>query len=69
MSLITKRDHKYAYNGQEQIKELGINITEMTWRQYDNALGRFHGVDALAAATPNMTPYQNTIEICPNLCF
>ena len=29
----------------------------MTWRQYDNALGRFHGVDAMAAMTPNMTPY------------
>jgi len=57
MSLITQRDHKYAYNGQEQIKELGINITEMTWRQYDNALGRFHGIDKLAAMTPNMTPY------------
>jgi len=21
----------------------------MTWRQYDNALGRFHGVDAMAS--------------------
>jgi len=29
----------------------------MTWRQYDNALGRFHGVDAMAAMTPSQTPY------------
>jgi RHS repeat-associated protein len=57
MSLITQRDHKYAYNGQEQLKDLEVNVTEMTWRQYDNALGRFHGVDKLAATTANMTPY------------
>ena len=29
----------------------------MTWRQYDNALGRFHGIDALAATEPHRTPY------------
>ena len=57
MSLITQRNHKYAYNGQEQLEDLGVNVTEMTWRQYDNALGRFHGVDALAASTPHVSPY------------
>jgi len=49
--------HPYKYNGQEQLKDLGMNVTEMTWRQYDNALGRFHGIDALAAMSPGLTPY------------
>ncbi|NQY31281.1 MAG: hypothetical protein HRT69_17670, partial [Flavobacteriaceae bacterium] len=39
------------------LKDLGLNVTEMTWRQYDNALGRFHGIDALAATEPHRTPY------------
>jgi len=58
MAAITMTDHPYAYNGQEQLRDLGLkNITEMTWRKYDNALGRFHGIDALAASTPSLTPY------------
>ena len=39
------------------MKDLGVNVTEMDWRQYDNALGRFHGIDALAATEPHRTPY------------
>ena len=57
MSLVNGTIHKYAYNGQEQLKDLGLNVTEMTWRQYDNALGRFHGIDPLAATEPHRTPY------------
>jgi len=57
MSTVNGTVHKYKYNGQEQLKDLGMNVTEMTWRQYDNALGRFHGIDALAAMSPGLTPY------------
>ncbi|NQY31065.1 MAG: hypothetical protein HRT69_16560, partial [Flavobacteriaceae bacterium] len=34
MSLVNGTIHKYKYNGQEQLKDLGLNVTEMTWRQY-----------------------------------
>jgi RHS repeat-associated protein len=50
-------DYKYRYNGQEWQNELGLNMTAMDYRQYDNALGRFNGMDALAELMPSITPY------------
>lgn len=50
-------DYKYRYNGQEWQDELGLNMTAMDYRQYDNMLGRFNGIDALAELMPNLTPY------------
>mgnify|MGYP000689262523 CR=1 FL=1 len=44
------------YNGQSWETDLGINITAMDYRQYDNALGRFYGVDVLAELMPSITP-------------
>ena len=49
--------YKYKFNGQEYQDELGLNMTAMDFRQYDNALGRFHGMDALAELMPWITPY------------
>ena len=66
MATVNGTNHPYKYNGQEQLKSLGLNVTEMTWRQYDNALGRFHGIDALAASTHTLHPIilQTTTLLC-----
>ena len=50
--------YKYKYNGQEQQDELGLNITAMDYRHYDNALGRFNCIDVLAEASTGINPYQ-----------
>jgi hypothetical protein len=34
-----------------------LNMTAMDYRQYDNALGRFNSIDALAELMPSITPY------------
>lgn len=40
--------NKNQYNGKEYQDELGLNITAMDFRQYDNAIGRFNVIDPLA---------------------
>ncbi|MDG4945068.1 hypothetical protein NMK71_01455 [Weeksellaceae bacterium KMM 9713] len=37
---------------------LGLNVTAMDFRQYDNALGRFLNPDALSELAPMHTPYR-----------
>ncbi|AOW20774.1 hypothetical protein LPB138_08830 [Urechidicola croceus] len=51
-------EHKHKFNGQEYEKSLGLNVTEMTFRQYDNALGRFIVIDPAAEMARNWTPYR-----------
>ena len=41
-------DYKYKYNGKEIQDELGLNVTAMDYRQYDNAIGRFNVIDLLS---------------------
>jgi RHS repeat-associated protein len=48
--------YKYKYNGKELQDELNLNVTAMDFRMYDNALGRFYGIDVLAELTPSETP-------------
>jgi RHS repeat-associated protein len=50
--------NKFKYNGKEYEKSLGLNVTEMDFRQYDNALGRFYNPDRLAELAPSITPYR-----------
>jgi len=54
---VERSDYQYKFNGQEYQDELGLNMTAMDFRQYDNALGRFHSVDVLAELMPGVTPY------------
>ncbi|MEN8191892.1 MAG: DUF6443 domain-containing protein [Bacteroidota bacterium] len=49
---------KFQYNGQETEKGLGLNVTEMTFRQYDASLGRFNAIDRLSELAPSITPYR-----------
>ncbi|MXN91128.1 type IV secretion protein Rhs [Flavobacterium sp. Sd200] len=49
--------HAYKYNGQEFEQSLGLNMSEMSFRQYDPALGRFVTTDALAHRSYSLTPY------------
>jgi RHS repeat-associated protein len=46
----------YRFNGQEWQDELGLDITAMDFRQYDNALGRFVCIDMITHFS--QTPYQ-----------
>jgi RHS repeat-associated protein len=50
--------YKYKYNGKELQEELGLNMTAMDFRQYDNAIGRFNSIDVLSELTPDWTPYR-----------
>lgn len=49
--------YKYKYNGKEYQDELGLNVTAMDFRMYDNALGRFHNTDPLAVKRMGLSPY------------
>ncbi|RED26113.1 RHS repeat-associated protein [Flavobacterium cutihirudinis] len=48
---------KYKYNGKELQDELGLNITAMDFRMYDNALGRFSAPDPLTDLFTGISPY------------
>ncbi len=48
----------FTYNGKEQAEELGLDMIEMDWRQYDPTMGRFISIDALAD-----DPYQ--VDVTP----
>ncbi|MEN1785784.1 MAG: RHS repeat-associated core domain-containing protein, partial [Bacteroidota bacterium] len=49
---------KWQYNGQESEEGLGLNVIEMTFRQYDPTLGRFHAIDPMAEMATDITPYR-----------
>ncbi|WP_425237720.1 DUF6443 domain-containing protein [Ulvibacterium sp.] len=48
----------WRYNGQENEEALGLNVTEMTFRQYDPAIGRFNGMDRFTEFSYDITPYR-----------
>lgn len=50
--------NKFKYNGQESETTLGLNVTEMTFRQYDAAIGRFYNIDPLAEQAYGWTPFR-----------
>ncbi|WP_339835844.1 DUF6443 domain-containing protein [uncultured Flavobacterium sp.] len=50
--------YNYKYNGKELQDELGLNITAMDFRMYDNALGRFHSMDKMTDILPSLSPYR-----------
>lgn len=37
--------------------ELGLNVTAMDYRQYDNAIGRFNSIDIMSEKFPSLSPY------------
>lgn len=50
--------YKYKYNGKEFQDELGLNVTSMDFRNYDNAIGRFNVQDRLSELAPMHNPYR-----------
>ena len=50
--------YNYKFNGQEWQDELGLNMTAMDFRQYDNATGRFVSIDKLSEKNYYQSPYQ-----------
>jgi RHS repeat-associated protein len=57
LSNVARSKNQFKYNGQEFQDEFELNMTAMDFRQYDNALGRFHGVDLLAELDYSGSPY------------
>lgn len=55
---VTKTEYMYKYNGKEFQDELGLNLYDYGFRNYDPALGRWMNIDPLADANPNWTPYR-----------
>ncbi|WP_320003987.1 RHS repeat domain-containing protein [Shiella aurantiaca] len=52
------KDNEYLYNGPgEWEADLGLNIHNTYFRDYDPTIGRFNGVDPLAASFANESPY------------
>ena len=49
---------KYTFNGQQFDMSLNLNVQEMTFRQYDPAIGRFSGIDRFASLIASITPYR-----------
>jgi len=49
--------NNYKYNGKELQEELGLNLTAMDFRQYDNTLGRFNVIDPLTDEDYGISPY------------
>ncbi|XLS28384.1 RHS repeat-associated core domain-containing protein [Flavobacteriaceae bacterium M23B6Z8] len=54
----TNVGQQFTFNGQQFDESLSLNVQEMTFRQYDPAIGRFNGIDRLAALVPSITPYR-----------
>ena len=56
-SYVNKTDYMYKYNGKEFQDELGLNMYDYGFRNYDPALGRWMNLDPLAEKYTQMTPY------------
>jgi hypothetical protein len=46
------------FNGKSWETDLGLNVTAMDYRQYDNAIGRFNSIDVLSELAYDITPYR-----------
>lgn len=49
---------KIKFNSREFEKALEFNVSEMDFRQYDPAIGRFYATDRLSDLAPSLTPYR-----------
>jgi RHS repeat-associated protein len=52
-----KTSYDYKYNGKEWQDELGLNVYDYGFRNYDPALGRWMNIDPLAEESRRWTPY------------
>jgi len=54
---VTAKENRFLYNdGSELQTDLNMGIYMTAQRFYDQSLGRFHGIDALADLIPSITP-------------
>ena len=54
--------YKYKYNGKELQDELGLNIYDYGWRDYDPAIGRFIKMDRFSEKYYDVNPYQYCVN-------
>jgi len=52
-----RSEYQYKYNGKELQDELGLNMYDFGWRNYDPAIGRFLRIDRFAEKYMERTPY------------
>lgn len=58
--------NRYKYNGKEWQNELGLNVTDMDFRQYDNAIGRFVCIDPITHFSQSPYHFANNNPIAYN---
>ncbi len=54
---VYKTEYNYKYNGKELQDELGLNLYDYGFRNYDPALGRWLSPDPLSEEYPSWSPY------------
>ena len=59
---------KFKYNGKEEQDELGLNVYDFGWRNYDPAVGRWFNIDLLAEKHTELSPY-NYVQNSPLIRF
>lgn len=54
---VLETEYQYKYNGKELQDELGLNMYDYGWRQYDPAIARWVVADALSEEYSSWSPY------------
>jgi RHS repeat-associated protein len=57
MGIKGAKTNRYQYNGKELNEDFGLNWNDYGARMYDATLGRWHSIDIMAEAYPEMSPY------------
>ncbi|WP_201291600.1 RHS repeat domain-containing protein, partial [Tenacibaculum maritimum] len=56
-SLGNSTAQKFGYNGKELNEELGLNMIDFGWRNYDASLGKWFNIDPFAEKYYQVSPY------------
>ena len=59
---VVKGKYQYKYNGKELQDELGLDVYDYGWRQYDSAIGRWQAHDPLAEKYRRWSPYNYAVN-------
>jgi RHS repeat-associated protein len=54
---VANSGYQYKYNGKEWQDELGLNLYDYGWRNYDPAIGRFQKLDRFSEKYHKLSPY------------
>ena len=54
---VVETEYQYKYNGKEFQDELGLNVYDYGWRNYNPAIGRWMNIDPLSEKYEGISPY------------